>query len=91
MVRVLRTEPWVRPTERAGSEGSFICRCLGQRKPYNRPDGRWKTGQPRFARGNAFSLWWLAPPPSSHFVVGLWMLSHGAMPLQESIETYSAP
>ena len=38
MVRVLRTERWVRPTERAGSEGSFIC-CLGQRKPYNRPAG----------------------------------------------------
>ena len=28
-------------------------------------------------------------PP--HFVVGLWMFSHGAMSLQESIETYSAP
>ena len=40
IVRVLRTERWVQPTERAGSEGSFICRCLGQRKPYNRPDGR---------------------------------------------------
>ena len=53
IVRVLRTERWVRPTERAGSEGSFIYRCLGQRKPYNRPDGR----------GNAFPLWWLAPPP----------------------------
>ena len=39
----------------------------------------------------AFPLWWLAPPPSPHFVVGLWMLSHGAMSLQESIETYSAP
>ncbi len=22
-----------------------------------------KTGRPRFARGNAFPLWWLAPPP----------------------------
>ena len=39
MVRALRTGPWVQPTERAGSEGSFICRCLGQRKPYNRPAG----------------------------------------------------
>ena len=28
-------------------------------------------------------------PP--HCVVGLWVLSHGAMSLQESIETYSAP
>ena len=53
IVRVLRTERWVRPTERAGSEGSFICRCLGQRKPYNRPDGR----------GNEIPLWWLTPPP----------------------------
>ena len=45
-----------------GSEGSkggcgrlrrhHICR-LRRRKPYNRPGGR----------GNAFPLWWLAPPP----------------------------
>ena len=34
----------------------------------------------------AFPLWWLAPPPFPHSVVGLWMLSHGAMSLQESIE-----
>ena len=27
------------------------------------PWGRWKTGQPRSARENAFPLWWLAPPP----------------------------
>mgnify|MGYP006981721658 CR=1 FL=1 len=40
IVRVLRTERWVRPTERAGSEGSFICRCLGQRKPLQPPCGR---------------------------------------------------
>ena len=33
-------------------------------------------------------LWWLTPPPSPHFVVGLWMLSHGAMSLQESIERF---
>ena len=36
-------------------------------------------------------LWWLAPPPSPRGAVGLWVLSHGAMSLQESIETYSAP
>jgi len=36
-------------------------------------------------------LWWLAPPPSPHFVVGLWMLSHGAMSLQESIERFILP
>ena len=45
---------------------------------YNRPGGR----------GNAIPLWWLAPPPSPHFVVGLWMLSHVAMSLQESIEQF---
>ena len=33
-------------------------------------------------------LWWLAPPPSHHFVVGLWMFSHGAVSLQESIERF---
>ena len=27
------------------------------------PWGRRKTSQPRSARGNAFLLWWLAPPP----------------------------
>ena len=33
-------------------------------KPLQPPWGRWKTGQPRSARENAFSpLWWLAPPP----------------------------
>ena len=33
--------------------GEFYIPLPGQRKPYNRPDGR----------GNAFPLWWLAPPP----------------------------
>ena len=32
-------------------------------KPNNRAFARGKIGQPRFARGNAFPLWWLAPPP----------------------------
>ena len=32
-------------------------------KPNNRAFARRTTGQPRFARGNAFPLWWLAPPP----------------------------
>jgi len=41
--------------------------------------------------GNAFPLWWQAPPPSPRGAVGLWVLSHGAMSLQESIETYSSP
>ena len=49
-----------------------------QEKTYNRPDGR----------GNAIPLWWLAPPPFPHFVVGLWTLNHGAMSLQESIERF---
>ena len=53
IVRVLRTERWVRPTERAGSEGSLKCRLRRQENLNNRPDGR----------GNTVPLWWLAPPP----------------------------
>jgi hypothetical protein len=30
MVRALRVEPWVRPTERAGSEGVIKNRCAGE-------------------------------------------------------------
>ena len=52
IVRVLRTERWVRPTERAGSEGSFICCCPGQRKPSSRTSLRggadWRSG-PRWS------------------------------------------
>ena len=33
-------------------------------------------------------LWWLAPPPFPLFEGALWMLSHGAMSLQESIERF---
>ena len=58
----------------------YKCR-LWRRKPDNRPAGV----------GNAFPLWWLAPPPSPRGAVGLWVLSNGAMSLQESIKTYSAP
>jgi len=52
-----------------------------QEKPYNRPDGR----------GNAIPLWWLAPPPFPLFEGALWVLSHGAMSLQESIERFILP
>ena len=51
----------------------------------------YKTIQPPCGRGNAIPLWWLAPPPFLLFEGALWVLSHGAMPLKESIETYSAP
>ena len=61
------------------------------KKPYNRPAGVGKQANRPGGRGNAFPLWWLAPPPSPRGAVGLWVLSHGAMSLQESIETYSAP
>ena len=50
-----------------------------------------KTGQPRCARGNAFPLWWLAPPPFPLFEGALWMLHNGAMSLQESIERFILP
>ena len=39
----------------------FLCRLWRRNRTTGlRPR---KTGQPRFARGNAFPLWWLAPPP----------------------------
>ena len=47
-----------------------------------------KPLQPGFRPRKCVPLWWLAPPLSPHFVVGLWMLSHGAMSLQESIERF---
>ena len=73
-----------------------------------------KTIQPPCGRGNAFPLWWLAPPPcpvgsmsldsrvaySSPMnpvplpppqAGALWMLSNGAMSLQESIEQFILP
>ena len=37
----------------------------------------------------AIPLWWLAPPPFPRKRGALWVLSNGAMSLQESIETYS--
>ena len=33
-------------------------------------------------------FWWLAPPPFPLFEGALWVLSHGAMSLQESIERF---
>ena len=50
-----------------------------------------KTVQPPCGRGNAIPLWWLAPPPFPLFEVALWVLSHGAMSLQESIERFILP
>ena len=52
-----------------------------QEKQYNRPAG--EEMYPPFG-GCATTF----PPRGA---VGLWVLSHGAMSLQESIETYSAP
>ena len=45
------------------------------------PYGRWKCIPPLVAGATTF-------PPQA---VGLWVLSNGAMTLQESIEIYSAP
>ena len=52
------------------------------KKPLQPPCGRRKCIPP-------FGGWRHHLPP--HFVVGLWMFSYGAMSLQGSIETYSAP
>ena len=51
-----------------GSKGGGGRLLIDRRRPFiknlhNRAFARGKTGQPRFARGNAFPLWWLAPPP----------------------------
>ena len=48
----------------------------------------YKTIQPPCGRGNAFPLWCLTAPPSPRGAVGLWVLSNGAMSLQESIERF---
>ena len=71
IVRVLRTERWVRPTERAGSEGSFIC-CLGQRKPYNRPAGVGKQANlaPLEEMHSPFGGWRHHLPPTSWWDYG---------------------
>ena len=53
IVRMLRTERWVRPTERAGSEGRFIC-CLRRQKNHTIALRASEMHPP---------LWWLAPPP----------------------------
>ena len=58
----------------------FLCR-LWRLKPYNRPGGRRKCIPPLVAGATTFP----------HFVVGLWVLSHGAMSLQESIERFILP
>ena len=64
IVRVLRTERWVRPTERAGSEGSFICRCPGQRKPLQQSCGCRKCMPPLVAGATTF-------PPRSGGIIKL--------------------
>ena len=48
----------------------------------------YKTIQPPCGRRKCIPLWWLAPQPSPCGAVGLWVLSHGAMSLQESIERF---
>ena len=75
--------------------GSYIVslrwRGTAPSAPFFIPPLAVKTIQPPCGRGNATPLWWLAPPPSPHFVVGLWVFSHGAMSLQESIERFILP
>ena len=68
------------------------------------PCGRGKCIPPLVPYGTTFPPRWEAchwilsclrllanPVPLPPQAVGLWVLSHGAMSLQESIETYSAP
>ena len=56
-------------------------------KPNNRasPEGK-QADLATLEEVPPFGVWRHHLPP--HFVVGLWMLSHGAMSLQESIERF---
>ena len=58
------------------------------KKTYNRLAGVGKQANRPGGRGNAFPLWWLAPPPFPLFEGALWVLSNGAMSLQEGIERF---
>ena len=48
----------------------------------------YKTFTTALRARKCISLWCLTAPPSPRGAVGLWMLSHGAMSLQESIERF---
>ena len=61
--------------------GAIFYAAFGGENLHNRPAGE-EMHSP---------LWWLAPLPFPLFEGALWMLSNGAMSLQESMETYSAP
>ena len=56
--------------------GAIFYAAFGGENLHNRPAGEDRHSPPLVAGATTFP----------HFVVGLWMLSHGAMSLQESIE-----
>ena len=64
----------------------FLCHLKGKREIWREKQGviyfMYHSGIPPLVAGAT---------TFPHFVVGLWVLSNGAMSLQESIETYSAP
>ena len=66
---------------RYGAFGAISYTAFGGENLYNRPAGVGNASPPLVAGATTF-------PPQAR---ALWVLSHGAMPLQESIETYSAP
>ena len=57
------------------------------KKSLQPPCGRWKTGQPPW-RAKEIPPLVAGATTFPHFVVGLWVLSNGAMSLQESIERF---
>ena len=102
IVRVLRTERWVRPTERAGSEGSLKCRLRRQENHTTAlrarkcipPLGGWRHHLVRWEACH----WILSrlrlpanPVPLPPQAGVLWMFSNGAMSLQESMEQFILP
>ena len=90
-LRVLKSDEAIASRVLKFDSGFAAEGCGGAPLNYRRRPLMIKPLQPPLRARKMHPFWWLVPPPSPHFVVGLWMLSHGAMSLQESIETYSAP
>ena|GEM_PF-4168171 len=67
------------------SEGVVAPAAQYKENLYNRAFARGKTIQPRRRReGNAYPLWWLAPPPLPRWEACHWILSRPRAPYESS-------
>ena len=97
-LRVLKFDGAIAPRVLKFDSGYAAEGCGGRllidrRRPFiknlhNRAFARGKTGQPRFARGNTFPLWWLAPPP---FPVGSMSLDSRVTGLPYESSSFATP